>query len=96
MRQLIVSSNSSKSSQMNDNSEASGSHNLSTTDGRRSSMSSDDQSSSSKTLAANLNNLEDQSWSADVDYTADENMSNHDGKNKALSNEADNEGTLTA
>ena len=77
-------------------SEASGSDKLSTFAGGQSSTSSDVAKSSSSTLTSNLDNSEDPSASAYDDYTADEDVSNYDGENEAISSETQYEGTPAA
>ena len=78
---------------MSGTSQASGPDNLSTKAGGRSLVSSDVPNSSSWLLTSNLINSEDPSASAYDEYTADENMSDYDGENEAVSSETQYRGT---
>ena len=96
LRQPIVSSSVSLTAEKSGNSQASGSDKLFTIAGGQSSTSSHVPNSSSLTLTSNLNNLEDPSATAYDDYTVDEDMSDYDGGNEAVSSETQNEGSPTA
>ena len=92
LRQPIVSSSVNLTAELSGDSQASGSENLSTIAGGQSSTSSDVSNSSSLTLTSNLDNLEDPSASAYDDYTANEDMSDYDGGNEAVSSETQYKG----